>query len=81
MFRFTLGIPGFNDALLPRLVGILGAALLVANHLSDQGTATGAQVTSCLSSSKSTCADGQGLQTYGCRLMNWLGAPTQQAAG
>ena len=43
VFRFTLGIPGFNDALLPRLVGILGAALLMANHLSDQGTATAAQ--------------------------------------
>ncbi len=44
MFRFTLGIPGFNDALLPRVVGIFGAALLIANHLSDQGAATPAQV-------------------------------------
>ena len=32
VFRFTLGIPGFDDALIPRVVGALGAALLVANH-------------------------------------------------
>ena len=43
VFRFTLGIPGFNDALLPRVVGIFGAALLVANHLSNQGAAPAAQ--------------------------------------
>ena len=49
MFRFTLGIPGFNDALLPRLVGMLGAVLLVANHLSDQGSATPAQAGPCWS--------------------------------
>jgi hypothetical protein len=33
VFRFTLGIPGFDDALIPRVVGILGAGLLLANHL------------------------------------------------
>lgn len=49
MFRFTLGIPGFNDALLPRLVGVLGAALLVANHLTGQGSATAAQAGPCWS--------------------------------
>lgn len=43
VFRFTLGIPGFDDALIPRVVGVLGAALLIANHLSDQTQATAAQ--------------------------------------
>jgi hypothetical protein len=33
VFRFTLGIPGFDDALIPRVVGILGAGLLLANHV------------------------------------------------
>ncbi|CAK0734288.1 hypothetical protein CVIRNUC_000410 [Coccomyxa viridis] len=49
VFRFTLGIPGFDDALIPRVVGSLGAALLIANHLSDPAQATDAQVrTECL---------------------------------
>jgi hypothetical protein len=34
VFRFTLGIPGFDDQDIPRVVGLLGASLLVANHLS-----------------------------------------------
>mmetsp|Transcript_12653 Transcript_12653/g.25401 ORF Transcript_12653/g.25401 Transcript_12653/m.25401 type:complete len:301 (-) Transcript_12653:1512-2414(-) len=33
VFRFTLGIPGFDDALIPRVVGVVGACLLVANHI------------------------------------------------
>ena len=33
MFRFTLGIPGFEDEDIPRVVGLVGAALLVANHV------------------------------------------------
>lgn len=33
VFRFTLGIPGFDDALIPRVVGMLGAGLLLANHV------------------------------------------------
>ena len=33
VFRFTLGIPGFDDALIPRVVGVLGLALLAVNHV------------------------------------------------
>eukprot|EP00803_Ostreobium_quekettii_P011556 evm.model.scf_418.15 EVM.evm.TU.scf_418.15 scf_418:74193-77266(+) len=33
VFRFTLGIPGFDDSLTPRVVGILGAVLLLINHI------------------------------------------------
>lgn len=33
IFRFTLGIPGFDDEDIPRVVGGLGGAALVANHL------------------------------------------------
>lgn len=33
VFRFTLGIPGFDDKYVPRIVGAVGAALLVINHL------------------------------------------------
>jgi len=32
VFRFTLGIPGVDDAVIPRVVGLAGAALLWANH-------------------------------------------------
>ena len=35
VFRFTLGIPGFDDEDIPRVVGIVGAALLVVNHLAS----------------------------------------------
>ena len=33
MFRFTLGIPGFDDEDVPRVVGALGAAGLFANKI------------------------------------------------
>ena len=33
VFRFTLGIPGFDDALIPRVVGVVGIALLLLNHV------------------------------------------------
>jgi hypothetical protein len=33
VFRFTLGIPGFDDSNIPRVVGVLGATLLVVNHV------------------------------------------------
>mmetsp|Transcript_35845 Transcript_35845/g.91580 ORF Transcript_35845/g.91580 Transcript_35845/m.91580 type:complete len:304 (+) Transcript_35845:727-1638(+) len=39
VFRFTLGIPGFDDALIPRVVGLLGGALLAVNHMSGSGDA------------------------------------------
>ena len=60
VFRFTLGIPGFDDALIPRVVGSLGAALLIANHLSDPAQATDAQARSllfsiCINGSCSSC--------------------------
>lgn len=32
VFRFTLGIPGFEDRLAPRVVGLVGASLLALNH-------------------------------------------------
>lgn len=32
VFRFTLGIPGFDDSLIPRVVGIIGASLMLINH-------------------------------------------------
>ncbi|MCO5588041.1 hypothetical protein L7F22_041995 [Adiantum nelumboides] len=32
VFRFTLGIPGFNDSDLPRVLGIVFGAILVLNH-------------------------------------------------
>lgn len=32
VFRFTLGIPGFDDALIPRVAGFVGVALLLLNH-------------------------------------------------
>jgi hypothetical protein len=32
VFRFTLGIPGFDDALIPRVVGILVGMLIVVNR-------------------------------------------------
>ncbi len=40
VFRFTLGIPGFDDDSIPRVVGILGLLLLSANHLAA-GSAAG----------------------------------------
>ena len=49
VFRFTLGIPGFDDDLIPRVVGCLGAVLLVANHIAAGSYTTAAQVTTCIS--------------------------------
>ena len=39
MFQFTLGIPGFDDALVPRIVGIAVILLLVANHVAGSNPA------------------------------------------
>ena len=33
VFRFTLGIPGFKDRYIPRLVGEMGSLLLLLNHV------------------------------------------------
>lgn len=46
VFRFTLGIPGFDDALIPRVVGVVGALLLVLNHFLSDSSPTDAQVRS-----------------------------------
>lgn len=47
VFRFTLGIPGFEDRLVPRVVGALGAALLGANHVLGPSVVPAAQVIQC----------------------------------
>lgn len=39
VFRFTLGIPGFDDRLIPRFVGLAGGALLGINHVLGASTA------------------------------------------
>ena len=44
VFRFTLGIPGFDDDLIPRVVGALGAALLAGNHVLAGSPPSNAQV-------------------------------------
>ena len=42
IFRFTLGIPGFDDGDIPRVLGVLAGALLLANHASS-GNVSSAQ--------------------------------------
>ena len=39
VFQFTLGIPGFDDALVPRIVGAAVIVLLVINHLAASNPA------------------------------------------
>lgn len=46
VFRFTLGIQGFDDADLPRIVGILFGSLLLVNHAVSIESMTRAQLTS-----------------------------------
>ncbi|KAG0590333.1 hypothetical protein KC19_1G090900 [Ceratodon purpureus] len=46
VFRFTLGIPGFDDADLPRLVGVFFGSLLLINHAVSIESMTNAQLTS-----------------------------------
>lgn len=43
VFRFTLGIPGFDDALIPRVVAAVGAVALLANHFLSGTEPTEAQ--------------------------------------
>ena len=45
VFRFTLGIEGFDDAYIPRVVGALGVVLLVINHVLGANPPSSAQVT------------------------------------
>lgn len=44
VFRFTLGIPGFDDDLVPRVVGGFCAALLAGNHYLAGSVPSDAQV-------------------------------------
>lgn len=49
VFRFTLGIPGFDDALIPRVMGVVGACLLILNHaISGQSSGSSQTVTEVL---------------------------------
>eukprot|EP00252_Welwitschia_mirabilis_P003490 TRINITY_DN13551_c0_g1_i1.p1 TRINITY_DN13551_c0_g1~~TRINITY_DN13551_c0_g1_i1.p1 ORF type:complete len:277 (+),score=27.47 TRINITY_DN13551_c0_g1_i1:51-833(+) len=43
VFRFTLGIPGFDESNLPRITGFAVGFLLVLNHVISQDSATPAQ--------------------------------------
>lgn len=47
VFRFTLGIPGFDDQDIPRVVGLLGASLLAVNHFLAASNPGEAQVGDC----------------------------------
>ena len=44
VFRFTLGIPGFDDAYIPRVAGAGGLLLLALNHFLSPGPPPDAQV-------------------------------------
>jgi hypothetical protein len=44
VFRFTLGIPGFDDSNIPRVVGAAVAALVAINHVLGADPAPPAQV-------------------------------------
>jgi hypothetical protein len=44
VFRFTLGIPGFDDSNIPRVVGAAIAALVAINHVLGAQPAPPAQV-------------------------------------
>ncbi|KAJ7567788.1 hypothetical protein O6H91_01G007000 [Diphasiastrum complanatum] len=46
VLRFTLGIPGFDDSELPRLLGLLLGTLLVLNHFLSPSTISSAQLRS-----------------------------------
>lgn len=44
MFRFTLGIPGFDDSNIPRVIGAAVAAMVAINHVLGGDPAPPAQV-------------------------------------
>ena len=44
VFRFTLGIPGFDDTYIPRIIGSLGILVLLANHILGSSVVPDAQV-------------------------------------
>jgi len=55
VFRFTLGIPGFDDSNIPRVVGAAVAALVAVNHALGANPAPPAQVRH--SSNNQLCID------------------------
>ena len=48
VFRFTLGIPGFDDTYIPRVIGSLGILVLFANHFLGSTLVSDTQVRSCI---------------------------------
>lgn len=46
VFRFTLGIPGFDDTFIPRVVGSFSILVLIANHLLGPDTVSDTQTRS-----------------------------------
>ncbi len=44
VFRFTLGIPGFDDRYVPQVVGLAIAALVALNHILGAQPVPSAQV-------------------------------------
>ena len=44
VFRFTLGIPGFEDTYIPRVIGSLGILVLIANHVLGSTVVSDTQV-------------------------------------
>lgn len=44
VFRFTLGIPGFDDADIPRILGFAALALLAVNNVLNDATNDASQV-------------------------------------
>lgn len=48
VFRFTLGIPGFDDADIPRILGWAAIALLTLNHILNDSPSDASQVRSFL---------------------------------
>lgn len=44
IFRFTLGIPGFDDSEIPRVLGWAALLLLAVNHVLNQAPLDDSQV-------------------------------------
>ena len=55
VFRFTLGIPGFDDRNIPRVVGLVMAAALAINHLASPEPVPDAQARPRLTASCVVC--------------------------
>lgn len=46
VFRFTLGIDGLDDSMIPRILGCVAGLLLLVNHWVTQETVAASQVCS-----------------------------------